>query len=329
MQPVVLVQPDAALHDLSGHPECQARLEAALAGVPPGQRFAPPGPPAPEAALARIHHPAYIGFVASRCASLSGVGQLDPDTYITPRSFGVACSAAGAAIEAARLALAGTPVLAMVRPPGHHSERIRAMGFCLFNSVAVAAAGALATGTGRVAVVDWDVHHGNGTQQAFYWTDRVLYCSVHRRFHFPGTGWHDERGAGDGLGYTLNAPLAAGSTGADYRHVFESVFCPALSGFAPDLVLVSAGQDALAGDPLGGMALLPADFGMMARLVQEATGRAPALVLEGGYSPRHGEAIGAILEALAGGEAPDAPGEPRRETLQVTRLLSSDPFPVG
>ncbi len=136
------------------------------------------------------------------------------------------------------------------------------MGFCLFNNVAVAAAAALES-VRRVAIVDWDVHHGNGTQAAFYGTDRVLYCSVHRRFHFPGSGWYDERGAGDGLGYTLNAPLAAGGTGADYRHVFESVFCPAVAAFAPDLVLVSAGQDPLADDPLGGMALAPADFGAM------------------------------------------------------------------
>ncbi len=196
------------------------------------------------------------------------------------------------------------------------------MGFCLFNNVAIAAAAALES-VRRVAIVDWDVHHGNGTQAAFYGTDRVLYCSVHRRFHFPGSGWYDERGTGAGTGYTLNAPLAAGGTGADYRHVFESVFCPAVAAFAPDLVLVSAGQDPLADDPLGGMALAPSDFGAMTCLLLEASGLPPALVLEGGYGPRHGEAVTAILDALMGGDAPAAPGEPRPDTRHVAEFLAA------
>jgi acetoin utilization deacetylase AcuC-like enzyme len=322
MQLCVLLQADAALHDLPGHPESQTRLEALAPGLRGVATTLHGGQPASVEQLARIHDPTYIEIVRARCAALEehGAGHLDPDTYIRPRSFEVACSAAGLAVAAARRVLDGTSVFALVRPPGHHAERTHAMGFCLFNNIAIAAAEALDRGL-RVAIVDWDLHHGNGTQHAFYRTDRVLYCSVHRRFHFPGTGWYDERGAGLGLGYTLNAPLPAGSAGADYRYLFESVFCPAVEAFGPDLVLVSAGQDALAGDPLGGMALAPSDFGMMTSLLREAVDLPLALVLEGGYGSGQDLALAAILNALRGDRMEPPQGMVRRETREVADYL--------
>ncbi len=326
MEYTVLVQPDAARHDLAGHPESQARLEQALAGVPPRERLhLPTVAGGTEEAVSRVHAPAYIAALRARCAALpeGQAGYLDPDTYIRRHSYGTALSAAGYAIEASRLALAGTSAFAFVRPPGHHAERTHGMGFCLFNNVAVAAMDALAM-TERVAIVDWDVHHGNGTQSAFYTTDRVLYCSVHRRFHFPGTGWYSELGAGRGAGYTLNAPLPAGSTGPDYDHIFRTVFCPAIAAYRPGLVLVSAGQDALAGDPLGGMALEPRDFGAMTRHLLEVAARPLALVLEGGYGPRHGEAVAAILRALKGEEGRhEMTGVPGREARLVGEMLAA------
>ncbi len=326
MEPTVLVQPDAAHHDLSGHPESQVRLEHALKGVPPeSRRTLPALPPALEEAVARVHAPAYIAALRARCTALreEQVTYLDSDTYIRRHSFKTALSAAGYAIEATRRALGGSSTFAFVRPPGHHAERTHGMGFCLFNNVAVAAMAALEK-TERVAIVDWDVHHGNGTQSAFYATDRVLYCSVHRRFHFPGTGWYSELGAGRGTGFTLNAPLPAGSTGADYDHIFTAAFCPAIAAFQPGLVLVSAGQDALDDDPLGGMSLEPRDFGTMTRRLLEVAGRPLALVLEGGYSPRHGEAISAILRALEGEEAGDErKKQPGRDARLIAEMLAA------
>jgi acetoin utilization deacetylase AcuC-like enzyme len=313
----IIVDPACAGHDNPDHPESQARLLTALSGVPPGYRPVLPEP-ATLTQVHAIHAPHYTEHLRQRCAETTTLGQLDSDTYITPRSFGAALHAAGGAIAAADRSLDGSPAFAFVRPPGHHAERARAMGFCLLNNVAIAAAHALER-VDRVAIVDWDVHHGNGTQNAFYLSNRVLYCSVHQDNHFPYTGNVDEIGNGTGKGFTVNAPLEAGASGADVTLVFSAIFLPVLERFRPDCLIVSAGQDTLFDDPLGGLGLFPADFGTLTSLLLQA-GCPLALVLEGGYGPSHGEAVSHILSAL---EKPvDLPdGGARAGTQKLVNLL--------
>jgi acetoin utilization deacetylase AcuC-like enzyme len=194
------------------------------------------------------------------------------------------------------------------------------MGFCLLNNVAIAASHALGK-VERVAIVDWDVHHGNGTQQAFYDSGRVLYCSIHRGHYYPYSGRTDERGFGAGEGFTLNAPLDPGATIADYDAVFREVFVPAIQKFRPGLLLVSAGQDILFDDPLGGMELYPSDFGLLTWRLLKAGGLPLALVLEGGYGPSHGATIAEIFRVLGGGNPTMIQGSPSEGTQKVIDAL--------
>ncbi len=243
---------------------------------------------APPEAITRIHDPLLI---ANLEASRGNTGWIGADTMVGPESFDVARLAAGAAIAAIDAVIEGPSRQAFVvaRPPGHHATPSRSMGFCLLNSVAIAAAHALHRGLRRVAILDWDVHHGNGTQDAFYERDDVLFVSLHRAPFYPGTGASFERGAGAGTGFTLNIPLLAGSGDTTYLHQIRSVVVPAIDAFAPDLLLVSAGYDAHVHDPLGGMNVSEAGFKAFNRVAIELADRLCdgrlVLVLEGGYDP--------------------------------------------
>ncbi len=268
----------------------------------------------------RIHNPGYTAWLRERCAASDPLGYIDSDTYLTPYSFDAALHAAGAAIEAVARSLAGEHSFALVRPPGHHAERDRAMGFCLLNNVAIGAATALED-VDRVAIIDWDVHHGNGTQHSFYRNDRVLYCSVHQEQIFPYSGRIEETGAGPGTGYTINAPLQAGSGIGDYSTVFSEIFVPALTRFRPDALMVSAGQDILFDDPLGGMNILPQDFTILVGLLKNAVDCPLSLVLEGGYSNSHGTAIASIFSALRSDGEMIRSGESSKRTRDTISLL--------
>jgi acetoin utilization deacetylase AcuC-like enzyme len=296
-------------HDNPHHPENQRRLDAierrlAEDGLLSGRPDIPFAD-APLATLERVHNPWYVERI-DRLA-MGGGAWLDADTYIGPDSYDIALQAAGAAVAAVEAALSGSAPrgFALVRPPGHHATAERGMGFCLFNNVAAGAARALELGAGRVAIVDWDVHHGNGTQDIFYRNGEVLFCSVHQYPFYPGTGDRDEQGDGEGEGRTVNVPLLAGQGDDGYLRVFDAVFLPFLRAFEPEIVLVSAGFDAHARDPLGGMRVTEAGFVAMTRRLAEiadrtAGGRLVA-VLEGGYdADALARSVAATLRALDG-----------------------------
>jgi acetoin utilization deacetylase AcuC-like enzyme len=310
------------------HPERPERFAAARDALKQAG-LADRGLPLPvrEAAgeeIGRVHTAAYWAELE---AALPGrAGWLDPDTFYSPGTWRATLAAAGAAVDLAGALLDGraTTGLAIVRPPGHHAEADRGMGFCLVNNVAVAAAAARAAGVARVAVVDWDVHHGNGTQAIFWRDPAVLYASIHQWPFYPGTGAVDEIGEGPGRGTTVNVPLPAGSGDAEWLAAIDQVVVPALDRFRPELVLVSAGFDAFRGDPLASMELSAEAYGAMTgRLLAVAARHAGGrlgLVLEGGYDlDGLGRSVAASYLALERG----APAGPPEATLPAVAAASA------
>lgn len=299
MPPCTIIQnPLSVRHDAAGHPESEIRMEHILPALP-GSLATVTAPPARMEDLLRVHQEEYLCRLKDLSAGCppGAVWHLDPDTYLTSGTWDAARAAAGAAVTAVAEALQGRPAFALVRPPGHHAGPMYGMGFCLINNAAVAAAYAVEQGS-RVAIIDWDVHHGNGTQHIFYDSDRVLYCSIHRSPFFPGTGRPDETGTGAGEGFTVNVPLPRGSGATQYLHLMDEIILPETATFDPDLVIISAGQDALSDDVLGGMRLTPENFGTFTERVCSVARNPPALVLEGGYGRSHGLAIREILSVL-------------------------------
>jgi acetoin utilization deacetylase AcuC-like enzyme len=291
----LIYDPALLTHDTGpSHAENRRRLEAIMGALEKDERLnsllhrIPPEPATPEDLL-RCHSEAMVRGIREYIER--GGTHLDGDTPVSRESYNVACLAAGAAIGAVNAVMAseGSRAFAVVRPPGHHATDQRPMGFCIFNNAAIAARYAQKVhGLERVLIVDWDVHHGNGTQDIFWTDDTVFFFSTHQYPHYPGTGARSETGDGKGLGYTLNIPLAARTSAASHREAFRAALKDIEDRFHPDLVIVSAGFDSHRGDPLGSLMLEDADFSEMTKDVlriaeKHSKGRVVGL-LEGGYN---------------------------------------------
>jgi len=287
--------------------------------------------PVEKSVLKTVHDADYVDEVEAFCEA--GGGEWDPDTVAVEETWDALRTSAGLARWAAREATDGadgrrTP-FAIGRPPGHHAEPDEAMGFCFANNVAIAAQDALDSGAAdRVAIVDWDVHHGNGTQEIFYDREDVLFVSLHESGLFPGTGMLDEIGRGDGEGATVNVPLPAGGDDADYQAVFQGIVTPAVTYFDPDLLLVSAGFDAHRGDPISRTRVSTEGFGVLTTIVREIADLvdAPlAFVLEGGYSlDALSESVAMVNDVFDGYDPVDPDGAVGTEVEQIMADLAND-----
>lgn len=311
---VLLVNPEHTAHTLPGHPERPERVDAILdASAQTNLGLTPePSPPAPESLITSVHDARYLALLDR--ADAGGGGMIPPDTYIRPGSMRAARTAAGAVVQGVTRVLRGEAqhAFAVVRPPGHHAESVAAMGFCLINNVAVGVFAARAQGVHRVAIIDFDVHHGNGTQNTFYEDPDVLYCSTHQygTWHeygvfFPGTGLAHERGRREGEGWTVNIPFSAGTGDTAFLHAYRTQVAVAVERFEPELILVSAGFDGHAADPLAGLDLSTDAYRQLAELIigwaDRFAGGRTVWALEGGYDlVALGDSAVACLRVLVG-----------------------------
>lgn len=296
------------------HPECPDRLRAiySMLNQPDmeGVFLDLPARRATREELLRIHSPQYVDMILATAGK--GYRSLDPDTAVSEGSCEAALLAAGGLCDAVSAVISGEidNAFALVRPPGHHAEYSRGMGFCLFNNLAVGARHALAAhGVNRVLVVDWDLHHGNGTQHTFEEDASVLYFSTHQYPYYPGTGASEQIGRGSGEGFTVNVPLSSGKGDAEYAAVFHRILRPVALGFKPELILVSAGFDTHQNDPLGGMRVTSPGFRRLARTILEIAddccrGRV-VMALEGGYDlDGLSRSVRAVIREMAGMDDP-------------------------
>ncbi len=328
MTPAYLYSPIFLEHEEEDHPESPERLREIMrvlreTDLLPRLTALEPVV-ATDAQLEAVHTPDHIARVKNLIAR--GGGHFDPDTYANARSLDAARLAAGALVRAVDAVMAREVdnAFALVRPPGHHATRTRAMGFCLFNNIAVAAQHALDQHKlERVLIADYDVHHGNGTQDIFYRTSRVLYFSTHQYPHYPGTGNWDEIGEGDGRGFTVNVPLSPRVGDEGYQRIFDDLLFPLAERYRPQLILVSVGYDAHWSDPLAMENLSIAGYGALARtLVELARAQCDGRIvftLEGGYNlPALAHGVAATFRALLGdAEIPDPLGQSPRASRDI------------
>ena len=293
--------------------EAPERFPAAMAGVEAAERSGltverRPCEAAPEEAVLAVHDRDYVERLKEMSAA--GGGYLTLDTSFGAGSFDVATLASGAACSAVQSALSGDIAFSIARPPGHHAGRDYGMGFCLLNHVAIATAHARLLGAEKIAILDWDVHHGNGTQDIFYADGSVLYLSAHQSPFYPGTGAVREVGEGEGQGFNVNVPLPAASGEDAYAAAFAGLFLPVLREYQPDCLIVSAGFDAHVDDLLGGMALEAESFGRFASslvaLMRELEASPPVFVMEGGYDlDALTDSVAATIEGAEQGSSPE------------------------